>query len=105
VYTSSNGSSWQPAGSLHHPAAATSLASGTPGQLVLATTGGIYQSSNSGTAWRPANLAGGGPAGGFSYVGMTNGTNGVAVPTNQALGMIYVTTDGGLHWRQSPITG
>lgn len=105
VYTTANGSSWQVAGSVKHPTAATSVASGTAGQLVLATTAGIYKSSNSGKTWRQANLGGAGPAGGFSYVGMTNARDGVAVPTDAALGEIYVTTDGGLHWQPRPIAG
>jgi hypothetical protein len=105
VYTTATGSGWQVAGSVKHPAAATSVASGTAGQLVLATTAGIYESSDSGKTWRQANLGGAGPAGGFSYVGMTNANQGVAVPTDSALDEVYVSTDGGLHWQPRPIAG
>jgi hypothetical protein len=99
VYTSANGSTWQLAGSVKHPTAATSLASGTAGQLVLATTAGIYKSGDSGKTWRLSSLAGAAPPGGFSYVGMTNAKDGVAVPADAALGVIYVSTDGGLRWQ------
>ena len=69
---------------------------------MLATTTGIYQSANGGATWRrgqlrPART----PADGFSYVGMTNATQGVAVPANAELGEIFVTTDGGLTWQPS----
>jgi hypothetical protein len=103
VYTSASGSSWQPAGSVQHSAATTSIASGTAGQLVLATTAGIYQSSDSGKTWHSASLAGAGPGGGFSYVGMTNATQGVAVPADATLGEIYVSTDSGMRWQPRPI--
>ena len=52
-------------------------------------------------AW--PSVSGGVPAGGFSYVGMTNATQGVAVPANASLGEIFVTSDGGRTWRPSPI--
>ena len=49
-------------------------------------------------------LVGGVPAGGFSYVGMTNATQGVAVPVNSSLGEIFVTRDGGKTWSPSLIS-
>jgi hypothetical protein len=103
VYTSASGSSWQPAGGVQHSAATTSIASGTADQLVLATTTGIYQSSDSGKTWHLASLAGAGPSGGFSYVGMTSASLGVAVPADATLGEIYVSTDGGMRWQPRPI--
>jgi|SRR5215469_3220629 len=103
LYTSTNGSSWQLAGAVTHPSAATSLASGSAGQVVLATTAGIYQSADGGKTWSQAKLGSAGPAGGFSYIGMTNASDGVAVPTNASLGVVYVSTDGGLRWRPRPI--
>ncbi len=105
LYTSPNGASWQLAGTVQHPSPATSLASGTAGQVVLATTAGIYQSGDSGKTWQQAKLGGAAPAGGFSYIGMTNASDGVAVPAVSSLGEIFVTSDGGLTWSPSPISG
>jgi len=101
--TSANGSRWQLAGAVPLAGSITSLASGTAGQVVLATSAGIYQSANSGKTWRRARVVGGAPIGGFSFVGMTNATHRVAIPADAALGLVYVSTDGGLRWQQHPI--
>jgi hypothetical protein len=103
--TSANGSTWHLAGSVPLTGSVTSAASGTSGQVVLATSAGIYQSSDAGKTWRPASVTGGTPAGGFSFVGMTNASDGVAVPTDAALGVVFVSTDAGLHWQRRPIAG
>jgi hypothetical protein len=104
VYTSATGSSWQAVGTVTHASAATSLASGTAGQVVLATNGGIYQSGDGGKTWQQAKLGGAGPAGGFTYVGMTNASNGVAIPADDTLGVVYITADGGLNWHASHVS-
>lgn len=83
---------------------ATSLATASQNQVVLATTTGIDYSPD-GTTWRPATISGGAPAGGFRYVGMTSATQGVAVPANASLGRVYITTDGGQTWTASTISG
>jgi hypothetical protein len=105
LYTSADGSAWRLAGTVTHAGAATSLASGAPGQIVLATASGIHQSGDDGKTWHEAALGGGPPDSGFSYIGMTNGSDGVAVPADASLGLLYVTTDAGLHWQQRPIAG
>jgi hypothetical protein len=107
LYTSTDGVRWHRAGSLTVPGTPTSLASAASGQAVLATTGGIEYSANGGRTWQTANYTGAGsiPAGGFSYVGMTNATQGVAVPADPSLGEVYVTSDGGSTWYPSPIAG
>ena len=74
------------------------------GQVVLATTTGIQYSRNHGRLWRAARVGGGVPAGGFSYVGMTTASKGVAVPANSSLGEIFVTRDGGKTWSPSLIS-
>ena len=103
--TSANGAAWQLIGAVPLGGSITSLASGTSGQIVLATTAGIYQSANTGKAWRSAKVIGGTPPGGFSFVGMTNATNGVALPLKSGLGVVYVSTDGGLTWQRHAIAG
>jgi hypothetical protein len=104
IYSSATGASWTRAGVLHTAGAATSLASTPFGQLVLATTAGIYFSADHGATWRTATVQQQ-PPGGFSYVGMTNKTQGVAVPATTTLGEVFVTTDGGRTWYPSPIAG
>jgi hypothetical protein len=109
LYTSTDGARWHRAGSLSVAGSPTSLTSAAPGQAVLATTSGIEYSAN-GRTWRAATFTGAGsgktgPERGFSYVGMTNATQGVAIPADSSLGEVYVTTDGGSTWRPSPITG
>jgi hypothetical protein len=103
LYASVNGALWQPVHAVGAPSAATSVASAAVGQVVLAGRSGIYYSVNDGKSWSPASIAGGNPAGGFSYVGMTNANQGVAVPANAGLGEIFVTSNGGQSWQRSPI--
>jgi hypothetical protein len=112
LYTSTDGATWKSAGVVPESGTATSLTSATSGQVILATTAGIYYSADGGTSWHLASfnqpVASGprsGPSGGVSYVGMTTGTLGVAVPANANAAAIYVTTDGGKTWNSSPIAG
>jgi photosystem II stability/assembly factor-like uncharacterized protein len=81
----------------------TSLARAASGQVVLATAAGISFSTDGGTTWQTASVSGPAPAGGFSYVGMTNQSQGVAVPADADLGEVYVTADGGKTWNPAPI--
>jgi hypothetical protein len=105
IYTSANGATWQQAGSVVVKGTPTSLTSAVSGQVVLATTAGIEYSADGGKSWQPASFTGAHPAGGFSYVGMTDKDQGVAVPEESSLGEVYVTSDGGRIWQPSPITG
>jgi photosystem II stability/assembly factor-like uncharacterized protein len=73
--------------------------------VVVATTAGISYSVDAATSWRPATVRGPAPPGGFSFIGMTNTVQGVAVPADAALGEIYVTGDGGKTWTPSRIAG
>jgi hypothetical protein len=104
IFTSATGAAWAQAGLVPTAGAATSLSASISGQLVLATTAGIYYSSDSGKTWQVARIAGSQPRGGFSYVGMTTATQGVAVPADSALGEVFVTADGGRTWTGSPIS-
>jgi len=95
---SGRGSSWQRRGMVEAAGAAQSFAVAPSGTLVLATTTGIYRSAG-GHTWNPVLTK---PGGGFSFVGMTSDSNGVAI----AAGLrrdVYITTDGGSTWQARPI--
>jgi hypothetical protein len=112
IFTSSDGVSWQQDTAAPGAGTATSLAASSGDLIVLATTAGIDYSSDGGTSWQaatfspaPGTQGPGAPAGGFSYVGMTTATQGVAVPVDPGLGEVFVTADGGRSWQARPITG
>jgi hypothetical protein len=108
VYASADGGgSWkQEAAGLAAGGAVTSVAAAQGDLVVVATTTGIEYSADGGASWRVAGYsAAAAPAGGFSYVGMTSGSLGVAVPEDTGLQAIFITTDGGRTWRASPIHG
>jgi len=104
VYTSSDsGANWtaQPASAwagVSRPATATSLTAAPNGTLVLATSGGLYVLPLGGSQWQQAVGSSSGPAGGFSYVGMTTDQQGVALPANTGLHEIWMTSNGGQTW-------
>jgi hypothetical protein len=104
VYTSGDGGrSWQARGTQGLPAGATatSLAVSPAGQIVLATSAGIYFSADAST-WRRAAVDQQ-VTGGFGFVGMTTAASGVAVPVNSGLHEVFITRDGGSSWRRSVI--
>jgi hypothetical protein len=79
---------------------ATSFAAALDGTLLLATTNGIYVLAADASQWHAATASGGTgmPSGGFSYVGMTSSSRGVALPADTSLHEIWVTADGGRTW-------
>lgn len=83
----------------------TSLAAAPDGNLVLATTEGIYLLTTDATAWRKATARSGSglPGGGFGYVGMTTDSRGAALPANTSLHQVWVTADGGRTWVPRPV--
>lgn len=101
IYSSADGQSWKRVAVVPVAGSATSLGANSTGQVVLATTKGLYYSTD-GKRWQAGSVAGS-PAGGFSYVGMTNATQGVALPADASLGEIFVTADGGRTWTASPV--
>lgn len=103
IFASTDGAHWQQAGVAPDPGSVTSVAASSGGLVILATTAGIDYSPDGGRNWQPASFSGQGPAGGFSYVGMTTSTQGVAVPADSSLGEVFVTADGGHTWQASPI--
>ena len=75
----------------------TSLAAAPQGMRVLATSNGIYVIPAGGSQWQQATVKDS-PKGGFSYVGMTTASQGVALPADASLHEIWMTFDGGLSW-------
>jgi hypothetical protein len=102
IYASQDGGlSWQPAGQAPAAGIASFLSGSPSGALVLATSHGVEVSPDGGATWSPAG--GTMPRGGFSYVGMTTATQGVAVPADPAQHAIWLTHDGGSTWTASPV--
>jgi hypothetical protein len=97
-----------PSATANYPAGAiTSLTGTLSGTLMLATTKGIYVYPGSGSQWTTVTSASGqnAPAGGFTYVGMTTSTQGVALPADESLHEIWMTFNGGQTWApRTPIT-
>jgi hypothetical protein len=107
VTESTNGGvSWSGGGTA--PAAGRAAAVSIQGALVvLATDAGIYLSGNGGASWQltqhsPAGAAATAP--GFSYVGMTSPSDGVALPADPGLHEVFITTDGGGTWRPRAVS-
>jgi hypothetical protein len=113
VYVSTDsGKSWQQTSTTPEGISATSIAASQAATVILAASQGIEVLPTGTTTWRAATLtsttgsaSGSGPAGGFSYVGMTNGLDGMALPANPADGAVWFTTDGGLSWAPSVVQG
>jgi hypothetical protein len=102
IYTSSDGGQhWQQKSTVPIDGTATSLAD-VGGVMALATTHGIDVSANGGGTWRTAHQ---GPAGGFSYVGLTSSAQGVAVPADPSQHAVWFSYDGAQTWARSPIKG
>ena len=80
-----------------------SLTATSDGTLLLATASGIYRLPLGAAQWQHASLTGSrAPESGFTYVGMTTSTQGVALASpNQT--QIWMTFDGGLTWQARPI--
>lgn len=108
VESKDGGAHWSAVGTAPRAGIATSLAIVAQVNLVvLATDAGIYQSTNGGDSWQLTQRSPGGAAAGeagFSYVGMTSATNGVALPADASLHEVYVTTDGGGSWMAHPVS-
>jgi hypothetical protein len=104
LWQSADGAQWTKVSRPPATGAANSLAATSSGHVVLATTAGIDYSAT-GTTWQPTTISGGSPQGGFSYVGMTSDTQGVALPVDSRLGEVFITRDGGQTWTPSPVSG
>jgi photosystem II stability/assembly factor-like uncharacterized protein len=105
LVSSDGGQTWQQAGTSPGGSTVTSMAAQPGGEIALATTAGLDVSHDGGATWQQLEQGSAGPAGGFSYVGMTSPAQGVAVPANPAEHAIWFTYDGGLSWAPSAIKG
>ena len=107
MQSSNGGTSWSTAGDAPSSGIATSVAAAQGNVVVLATDSGLDLSGNGGTSWQRAETS---PAGaatgkrGFSYVGMTSSTNGVALPADPGLHEVYITTNGGSTWQPHSVS-
>jgi photosystem II stability/assembly factor-like uncharacterized protein len=93
-----SGSTWQQRGVVQATGTVRSLAVTPAGTLLLATTTGIYRSAQ-GNFWNPILNK---PQGGFSFVGMTTSSRGLAVAASPRRA-VYITTDGGRTWQARAI--
>ena len=73
---------------------ANSLTAAPSAQYILATTEGIEVLNTSSGRWQKLVTL----SGGFSYIGMTTNSQGVAIPANASLHEVYMTYNGGLSW-------
>jgi hypothetical protein len=104
VYSSADsGKKWRRTATPPVTGVATTIAASPAATLLLATSAGIEVLPADGTAWQSASLGASAPATGFSFVGMTTSSNGMALPADPANGTVWFTTDGGLTWHTSPV--
>ena len=104
VFESSDGGAhWSKAAAAPPAGIATSVATQAQDHLVvLATDAGLYRSGDGGLTWQRTRASPAGAAAGetgFSYVGMTSLTNGVALPADPGLHEVFITTNGGISWQ------
>jgi hypothetical protein len=108
VESSDGGAHWSKGAAALPAGIATSVATQAQDHLVvLATDAGLYRSGDGGLTWQRTQAS---PAGaqagetGFSYVGMTSLTNGVALPADPGLHEVFITTDGGVSWQAHSVS-
>lgn len=81
-----------------------SVAESPSGIIVVGARTGIYVWDPGSGSWQQrATVADGGPGDGFSWVGMTSPTQGVALATDPSGHQIWLTTDGGQTWSPRPV--
>ena len=106
IYSSKNGGvSWEQMATAPAAGVAYGLAASPSESVVLATDQGIDLLPAGEVTWRTANLRGGGPAGGFGYIGMTTRDQGIALPADPSAGTVWFTFDGGQRWTASRLNG
>ncbi len=106
VFSSLNGGvSWVQIATAPTAGVAFSLAASPSEAVVLGTDRGIDLLPRGDIGWQMATLAGGGPASGFGYVGMTTDVQGVALPADPSAGTVWFTFNGGQTWKPSHLNG
>jgi hypothetical protein len=80
-----------------------SVAGDSAGTVMVATSAGIWYLPLGGTRWQRATIGGSASAGGFSYIGMTTPSQGVALSSDPGAEAIWLTQDGGQSWTPEPI--
>jgi photosystem II stability/assembly factor-like uncharacterized protein len=107
IYQSSDGgATWQQTATVPATSStATAIASSPAESVILATTRGIEVLPDGSSTWRSATLTATVPGSGFSFIGMTTRTNGIALPADATAGTVWFTTDGGLSWSPSQVQG
>jgi photosystem II stability/assembly factor-like uncharacterized protein len=105
LHVSANGGrNWPQQPAMPQHGTATSLAAGGNSLVIIATTEGLVESTDNGQTWRLAVSPGrGGPGTGFSYVGMTDPSQGVALPADTSRHEVWITRDGGQSWHPSAV--
>jgi hypothetical protein len=104
VFTSSDGGrAWRRTGSVSG-ATVTAAAAQPGGEIMLATANGNQVSKDGGSRWQPAQLGTTSPAGGFSWVGMTSPSQGIALAADATRHQLWFTFDGGQSWHPSVIS-
>jgi len=103
IFSSANGgASWQQIATAPAAGVAASVTASPAGTVVLGTDQGIDVLIAGSSSWQQATVTAA-PAGGFSYVGMTSDSQGVAVPADPSAGAVWFTFDGGQSWHPSSI--
>jgi photosystem II stability/assembly factor-like uncharacterized protein len=106
IYSSPDGGvSWRQLSTAPSAGVAFGLAASPKESVVLATDQGIDLLPSGETSWQTATLRGGGPAGGFGYIGMTTDEQGIALPADPSAGTVWFTFDGGQTWTASRLNG
>ena len=106
MYSSLNGgASWIAIAQAPTAGIATSVAASPAETIVLGTNQGIDVLPAGDIAWQAATLSASAPPGGFSYVGMTTDSQGIALPASPASGTVWFTFNGGLTWRPAQLNG
>jgi hypothetical protein len=94
IYSSADGgATWTKQATAPGSTVGESLTASPDAPEILATTDGIEALNPNGQWQEVASLQGG-----FSYVGMTTDSQGVAVPANPDLHQVWMTYNGGLSW-------